>query len=636
MARIQKGENDLESWCLNNGEFGQKLMTEWTGICDDGTHYRIDEISFGSNKKFKWICSKGHEWFANVNSRTARKRGCPYCSSNLVSNENSLKNWCLSNGSFGKQLMSEWTGECEDGKHYKIGEVARASGKKFKWRCCKNHEWYAHVNSRTKYTTECPYCLGKRASTENSLKTWCSANGSFGERLISEWTGECEDNQHYEIDEVTRASNKKFKWKCSKGHEWFAKVNSRTSQKQRCPYCSGYCVSEKNSLKTWCSSNGSFGKQLMTEWTGICADGNHYSIDQISFGSNKKFKWGCLDDHEWFADVNYRTAKKSGCPYCSGNRVSDKNCLKTWCLNNGSFGKQLISEWTGICEDGTHSNIDQVSFGSGKKFNWRCSKGHEWISTIKNRTSNNSGCPYCFKNGQSEIASKARLSNENSLKTWCLSNGEFGKQLMTEWTGKCDDGSHYEIDKVARGSRKKFKWICSKGHNWSTTVVGRTSRKTGCPYCNAYGTSYPEQFIYHSLKQIFPNTENRCRVLRSPQNPQGVEFDIGIPDIPLCIEYSPTYWHEGKEEHDQYKKDLCQKAKVRLVQIIEDSYDELPFKMKADYICFKMNYNQQDEILEIIVDHILKSLGHSIAEVDLEDIKKNAWNAARGYSDFGS
>ena len=201
---------------------------------------------------------------------------------------------------------------------------------------------------------------------------------------------------------------------------------------------------------------------------------------------------------------------------------------------------------------------------------------------------------------------------------------------MSEWTGDCENGQHYKIDEVTRGSHKKFKWRCSKRHEWSATVNSRTLRKSGCPYCTNVGTSYLEQFIYHSLKQIYPSAENRCKVLKSSQNPQGVEFDIGIPDIPLCIEYSPTYWHEGREERDQYKKDICQKSNVRLIQIVEDSYDELPLKMESDYICFKMNYSQQDEILEVIVAPILKSLGHSISEVDIEKVKQEAYESSKG------
>ena len=483
--------------------------------------------------------------------------------------------------------------------------------------------------------------MGRLQKGVNDLETWCLNNGSWEKQLMNEWTGECDDGTHYKIDEISFGSQKKFRWRCSKGHEWFAVVFGRTSHKTGYPHCLRARPQKGvNDLESWCLSNGSFGKQLISEWTGACEDGTQYNIDEITKGSQKKFKWKCSEGHEWFAGVHNRTTHKQGCPYCyeenrgaivAKAKLSEKSSLKTLCFSNGLWGKQLMDEWTGECEDGKHYKIDEISFGSQKKFRWRCSKGHEWFAKVVNRTKHKQGCPYCYNANRSEIISKANLSEENSLKTWCLTNGSFGERLKSEWTGECDDGKHYEIDEVSYGSsKKKFKWKCSKGHEWSVNVKGRTSRKTGCPYCNTYGTSYPEQFFYHSLKQIYPSAENRCKVLKSLQNPHGVEFDIGIPEIPLCIEYSPTRWHEGKEERDQYKKDLCKQCGIRLIQIIEDSYNELPLKVESDYICFKMNYHHQDEILEIIVAHILKSLGHSISEIDIERVKQEAYESSKG------
>lgn len=639
MERLQKGVNDLETWCLNNGSWGKQLMTEWTGECKDGAQYNIDGVTKASHKKFKWKCSDGHEWFAVVSSRTSRKSGCPYCfksnqseiaSKAGLSNENSLETWCESNGAFGEQLMSEWTGICEDGKHYNMNQVAFGSNKKFRWKCSRGHEWFATVINRTVHKSSCPYCSGKRVSNENNLKIWCLNNGLLGEQLMDEWTGICEDGTHYRIDEVSRGSIKKLKWKCNKGHEWYADVLNRTSHKTDCPYCGGKRATKENNLMIWCSIYGEFGKQLIKEWTGECKDGKQYGIDEVTRGSRKIFKWICSKGHEWLAAVKDRTSQKQGCPYCAGQRVTEENSLKNWCLSNGAFGEQLMSEWTGECDDRNHYETNEVARASNKKFKWVCSNGHEWFAIISDRTGYGHGCPYCFKENQSELVRKARTSEENSLKTWCLNNSSWGQQLMSEWTGICEDGKHYSAEEIARGSRKKFKWICSKGHEWYANVVGRTSRKTGCPYCSTHGTSYPEQFIYHSLKQIYPSAENRCKVLKSPQNQHGVEFDIGIPEIPLCIEYSPTRWHEGKEERDQYKKDLCQKANVRLIQIIEDSYDELKHIKSDDYICFKMDENKKDEILEIIVDHILKSLGHSISEIDVELVKQKAYESSKG------
>ena len=469
----------------------------------------------------------------------------------------------------------------------------------------------------------------------NDLKTWCLTNGEFGQQLLNEWTGQCEDGKLYKIDEVSFGSQKKFKWRCKEGHEWVTSVNSRTNAKSACQYCLKQHALDKNNLKVWCLNNQDFGKLLMQEWTGECEDGKHYELDGTSFGSNKKFKWICSEGHWWIVTIVSRTSYKTGCPICSQANASSKmsearlqkgiNDLKTWCLNNGDFGTRLMQEWTGECEDGKHYEIDGISFGSRrKKFKWKCSEGHEWSALVVTRTNCKSGCPCC----SGRIASA-----ERNLNTWCLSNGKYGQQLQQEWTGECEDGTHYKIEEITEGSIKKFKWKYRKGHEWFSTVQHRTYGRQ-CPICSANGTSYPEQFIYWSLKQIYPNTENCCRVLKSPQNPHGIEFDIGIPDIPLCIEYSPTYWHNTREEQDGFKKEICEKANVRLIQIVDDSYDELEHSISDTYICFKMDQSKQDEMLVHIVDHILKSLGHSISEIDIELVKKNAWEYSRGKVEY--
>ncbi len=86
-----------------------------------------------------------------------------------------------------------------------------------------------------------------------------------------------------------------------------------------------------------------------------------------------------------------------------------------------------MTEWTGECEDDTHYSINQISFGSNKKFKWKCSKGHEWYAIVNIRTNNKTGCPHCFNTNCSKILSKVRISEKNNLKSWCSANGSFGK-----------------------------------------------------------------------------------------------------------------------------------------------------------------------------------------------------------------
>lgn len=48
---------------------------------------------------------------------------------------------------------------------------------------------------------------------------------------------------------MTRSSGKQVWWKCTKGHEWTAKISSR-NKGNGCPYCSGKKVCKDNSLET--------------------------------------------------------------------------------------------------------------------------------------------------------------------------------------------------------------------------------------------------------------------------------------------------------------------------------------------------------------------------------------------------
>ena len=51
-----------------------------------------DQVVFTSHRKVWWICSKKHEWEAEIVKRSKYNRGCPYCSNQKVCDDNSLKN----------------------------------------------------------------------------------------------------------------------------------------------------------------------------------------------------------------------------------------------------------------------------------------------------------------------------------------------------------------------------------------------------------------------------------------------------------------------------------------------------------------------------------------------------------------
>jgi hypothetical protein len=67
--------------------------------------------------------------------------------------------------------------------------------------------------------------------------------------LAAQWN--YSKNNGLEPDQVTAGSEKRVWWICSKGHEWQAKIRSRSARAQGCPYCSGrYAIKGENDLAT--------------------------------------------------------------------------------------------------------------------------------------------------------------------------------------------------------------------------------------------------------------------------------------------------------------------------------------------------------------------------------------------------
>ena len=124
--------------------------------------------------------------------------------------------------------------------------------------------------------------------------------------------------------------------------------------------------------------------ELITEWS---EKNLPLTPDGITFGSNKVVWWKGSCGHEWKTSVKARS-KGEKCPICSGARaVAGINDLST--LKPG-----LASEWSKKNE----IKPTEVTVGSHKKVIWKCRLGHEWTASVKGRSINGSGCPYCSHN----------------------------------------------------------------------------------------------------------------------------------------------------------------------------------------------------------------------------------------------
>lgn len=121
--------------------------------------------------------------------------------------------------------------------------------------------------------------------------------------------------------------------------------------------------------------------------------------DKITFGSNKRVWWKGACGHEWETSVKARS-KGEKCPICSGARVIEG-------INDLVTLKPLLAqEWS----EKNKLKPTELSVASHKKIIWKCKHGHEWEASVKSRTINGTGCPYCSHNkvlaGFNDLASQ--------------------------------------------------------------------------------------------------------------------------------------------------------------------------------------------------------------------------------------
>ena len=113
---------------------------------------------------------------------------------------------------------------------------------------------------------------------------------------------------------------------------------------------------------------------------------NKIKPTEVSIGSHKKVIWRCEKGHEWETAVKSRTINKTGCPYCSHNKVlAGFNDLAT-------LLPDIAAEWS----DRNYPLLPtQITVFVNRKAWWKCKDcGRKWNTLISTR-SGGSKCPYC-------------------------------------------------------------------------------------------------------------------------------------------------------------------------------------------------------------------------------------------------
>ena len=349
------------------------------------------------------------------------------------------------------EIAKEW--HPSKNGNLKPSEVTKGSRSKVWWQCSKHHdhEWDALIKSRTIKAAGCPICSGVRVLEGfNDLQ-------SAEPELAKEWHRT--RNGNLKPNEVTRGSNTKVWWQCSKcfDHEWESKVNDRNNG-NGCPICAGKKVLEGfNDLQ-------STQPELAKEWHP--SKNGDLKPTELTRSSGRKVWWQCskCPDHIWESRVNDRN-NGNGCPICAGQKLlKGVNDLQ-------STEPELAKEW----HPSKNGNLKPNEFtrGSNMKVWWQCSRysDHTWDASIKHRSVSSSDCPIC--------AGQTLLKGFNDLQST-------QPELAKEWhPSKNGDLKPTEL---TRSSGRKVWWQCSKcpDHIWESRVNDRNNAK-GCPFCAEYG-----------------------------------------------------------------------------------------------------------------------------------------------------
>lgn len=363
------GRMIVNSNCLRTTN--PELTKEWHQIKNGSL--TPDNVYRGSGKKVWWLCSKckDHEWEAQIKHRVAGS-GCPICSNKKVVTSNSL---ALTH----PDLVSEW----HPTRNIDISpaEVVAGSDRLVWWLCKKNqtHEWQARINKRTIRKQGCPVCSGRNPDKEHNLATL------FPE-IAAQWN--YVKNSPLKPEHFRPRSNKKVWWICKKvtSHTYPCTITNRV-QGVECSICSGRLVDVSNSLQTLFPT-------IAEEWHPT-KNGKLTPAD-IAAGTTRRFWWKCAkgEDHEWQSTSANRIAGKN-CPVCEGLKVVASNCLST-------THPKLSKEWHPTRNENL-TPYDVVA-NSHKTVWWKCSQNpiHEWRASVKNRSSQHNGCPYCKLTPQSK------------------------------------------------------------------------------------------------------------------------------------------------------------------------------------------------------------------------------------------
>ena len=490
-----------------------ELLKEWHPTKNGN----LDPSKFtpGSNTKVWWVCEKGHEWKTSITTRSSG-RGCRKCAYNNQGEKLRLAAVKRS-GSLAEnhpEVANQW--HPKNNGDLKPTDISSRNNRKIWWICGQGHEWEATVSSRTG-GIGCPYCSGRYPTKENNFAT-------IYPELLKEW----HPTKNGELDPslLTPKNDRKVWWICQRGHEWDAIIKDRVNG-SGCPFCkpqtSKLEIRIYTELKTiyckvkwrikiddlecdvylpeykigieidgypWHDGNEKRDIEKEKKLSELGVSVIRIRNERLKHISDNEIVYSEGEDHLQIV-TNLLKMIRRNIELTSKDNGNITDYIRWSSYQNQEEYRKIISNLPGPLPEQSVGHLfpdlfDEWNFEknspleprmftskSNTKVWWICNNGHEWESTIANRTQG-SGCPQCYNEKRSKIYEKGWIKRIGSL-------GEKNPELASEWHPM--KNKELTPNLVSRSSSRPVWWICEKGHEYETTVRIR-SRGSGCPYCS--------------------------------------------------------------------------------------------------------------------------------------------------------
>ena len=404
-----------------------KVAEEWHPTKNGSL--KPEDFTFGSSKVVWWKCANGHEWECAIAARTSGNIGCSICGGRVV--DRGVTDLATTH----PEIAAEWH-PTKNGKlkpdDFKIG-----SDKIVWWMCAKGHEWKTNIYHRQ--LTGCPECIKERFT-------------SFPEQAILFYVSQSFFNvqnrfmldSSVEIDIYIPEYSIAIEYDGSVFHNTDAGLH-RDQRKYLYLHERGiYLIRIKESM------DEAYLKDTADAYLGYGDNKNNRNLEQILHDLSIELTRRCNTEVSWDVDIS-RDRREIYKQYMNLEKANSIAVLFP----------QTLDEW--YYEKNDPVTPYMVTKGSEKIFWWRCSKGHEFESKVKDRVRH--GCPYCSGNKV--------LAGFNDLATT-------HPHLAREWIVERNDGiKPTEII----GGKKIVWWRCSEGHEWEASIDSRKGGN-GCPYCS--------------------------------------------------------------------------------------------------------------------------------------------------------